>query len=109
MGDGLCGLKQEVCITLNMPEHWTVLNEFGHVLSEKWKPSKCSLADLYRAIQIAIQASMMEPKTQICGGIVIFDFDGLSLSHIMQFTPTFAAMILQWVQVSIHAIPFQAF
>lgn len=41
---------------------------------------------------------MMEPKTQICGGIVIFDFDGLSLNHVMQFTPSFAAMILSWVQ-----------
>lgn len=65
---------------------------------EKWKPSKCSLNDLFRAIQVAIQASMMEPKTQICGGIVIFDFDGLSLNHVMQFTPSFAAMILSWVQ-----------
>lgn len=65
---------------------------------KKWKPSQCSLNDLFRAIQVAIQASMMEPKTQICGGIVIMDFDGLSLNHIMQFTPSFAAMILQWVQ-----------
>lgn len=42
---------------------------------------------------------MREPTTQICGGIIIFDFDGLALTHIMQFTPSFAAMILEWVQV----------
>lgn len=42
---------------------------------------------------------MLEPKTQICGGAVILDFSGLSLNHIMQFTPSFAALVLQWVQV----------
>lgn len=68
-------------------------------LTEKWKPAKCSLNDLFRSVLIAITSSMREPTTQICGGIIIFDFDGLALTHIMQFTPSFAAMILEWVQV----------
>lgn len=67
-------------------------------LLEKWKPSKCSLEDIFRAVLVTILASMREPTTQICGGMVLFDFDGLALTHIMQFTPTFAAMILEWVQ-----------
>lgn len=67
--------------------------------TEKWKPSKCSLNDLFRAIQVTIAASMLEPTTQICGGCVVMDFDGLSLSHIMQFTPSFASLVLQWIQV----------
>lgn len=62
--------------------------------------------DLFRAVQVAIAASMLEPTTQICGGSVILDFDGLALSHIMQFTPTFAALVLTWVQVS--CLPFFA-
>lgn len=70
--------------------------------TDKWKPSKCSLNDLFRAIQVTIGASMLEPKTQICGGAVILDFDGLSLNHVMQFTPSFAALVLQWVQVNMY-------
>lgn len=43
-------------------------------------------------------SSMREPTSQISGGMVIFDFDGLALTHVMQFTPSFAAMLLEWVQ-----------
>jgi len=67
-------------------------------VGKAWKPSKCSLNDLFRSVLILITASMKEPTTQICGGIIIFDFDGLGLNHIMQFTPSFAKMILDWVQ-----------
>lgn len=74
-----------------------IFNRF--ILLEKWKPAKCSLDDLFRAVQVGIIASMREPTTQICGGMVVFDFDGLALSHVMQFTPSFAAMLLEWVQV----------
>lgn len=80
-----------------LPFNWFLY--FFEIL-EKWKPSKCSLNDLFRAIQVAIAASMLEPTTQICGGCVILDFDGLSLSHIMQFTPSFAALVLTWIQVN---------
>lgn len=32
------------------------------------------------------------------GVVVIMDFDGLSLSQIVHFTPSYAAMILDWIQ-----------
>jgi hypothetical protein len=63
-----------------------------------WKPSKCPIDDIFRCIQLWLEAAMTEPNTQINGAVVIFDMDGLSLTHIMQFTPSIAMMILDWVQ-----------
>lgn len=41
---------------------------------------------------------MLEPKTQICGAVVIFDMDGLSLQQAWQFTPPFAKRIVDLLQ-----------
>lgn len=40
---------------------------------------------------------MLEPATQINGVVTVLDMDGLSLRQIMSFTPSFAAMVLEWV------------
>lgn len=41
---------------------------------------------------------MTEPATQVNGAICIFDFEGLSLSHVMHFSPSIAMLILDWIQ-----------
>lgn len=43
---------------------------------------------------------MLEPETQVCGAVVIFDMDGLSLNQVWQFTPAFARRIVDFLQES---------
>ncbi|KAL7010842.1 hypothetical protein ACKWTF_013973 [Chironomus riparius] len=63
-----------------------------------WKPSKIPLNDMFRTIQLSLQAAMLEPMSQINGVSVILDVEGLSLGQIVHFTPFFAAMLLEWLQ-----------
>lgn len=41
--------------------------------AEKWKPSRCSTYDIFRAIQLSLQAAMAEPLTQVCWGSFLID------------------------------------
>ena len=47
---------------------------------------------------MSLRAAMREPLTQINGVSVILDMKGLTFSHIINFTPSFAAMALEWIQ-----------
>jgi hypothetical protein len=49
-------------------------------------------------MQISLEAAMIEPMTQVNGVVVVMDMDGLSLGQILHYTPSFAAMALDWVQ-----------
>lgn len=65
---------------------------------ERWDPQQVPLTDVFRGIQMGLEGAMVEPQTQICGIISLFDMKGLSFKHIMQFTPSYAKMILDWIQ-----------
>jgi hypothetical protein len=57
-----------------------------------------STNDIFRALQLSLQAAMAEPMTQVNGVSVILDMEGLTLGQILHFTPSYAAMILEWLQ-----------
>lgn len=66
-----------------------------------WDPSQVTVLDIFRALQLSLEAAMLEPMTQVNGCVTIFDMDDLSWAQIMQYTPNFALMFLEWVQVSV--------
>lgn len=70
------------------------------IIAEKWNTKQVSIREIIRGIQIIVLAALREPKTQVAGAEIILDVDGLSLSHIWQFSPNLAKIILEWVQVS---------
>lgn len=51
---------------------------------------------------LLIEGAMLEPRTQVSGAVLIVDLEGMSLQHVIQFSPNFAKMLLEWVQVSTH-------
>uniref|UniRef100_A0A1B6CR84 CRAL-TRIO domain-containing protein n=1 Tax=Clastoptera arizonana TaxID=38151 RepID=A0A1B6CR84_9HEMI len=70
-------------------------------LGKKWKHNKCSLDEVFKGAVLYMEASMLEPETQICGAQVVFDMDGLSIPQTWQFTPPFAKRIVDWLQDSV--------
>lgn len=63
-----------------------------------WDPSVVPINDLFRALQLALEAAMLEPMTQVNGFIVIIDFHRLTLTQCLQCTPGTACMLMEWVQ-----------
>ncbi|XP_032668655.1 alpha-tocopherol transfer protein-like [Odontomachus brunneus] len=67
-------------------------------LGKQWNPKKVSLNDIFKTLVLCQLAAIMEPKTQISGGRTILDFNGLSLSQVTYYSPSFAKMVVDYVQ-----------
>ncbi|XP_060518926.1 alpha-tocopherol transfer protein-like isoform X2 [Cylas formicarius] len=70
-------------------------------LGKKWKTSEVTLDEVFKGCVLFLEAAMLEPETQVCGAVVIFDMDGLSLGQTTKFTPSFAGRIVEWLQDSV--------
>lgn len=60
----------------------------------KWKPSKITVEDIFKATLILIEIGSLEPIAQVRGAVAIFDMKGLGLNHIMQLSPAVAQKML---------------
>ncbi|XP_067007614.1 alpha-tocopherol transfer protein-like isoform X2 [Anabrus simplex] len=64
----------------------------------KWKPSLCTTDEIMRGVMLLLKGAMLEPRTQISGAVILWDFDGLSMEHALHLSASFAKMLLHWVQ-----------
>ncbi|XP_020286468.1 alpha-tocopherol transfer protein-like [Pseudomyrmex gracilis] len=70
---------------------------------KRWKPKEVSPNELFKGLILNLFVAMTEPKTQIAGGRAILDMDGLSLHHITYLTPSFAKMMVDFIQKCLPA------
>jgi len=70
-------------------------------LGKKWNHKKVTLDEVFKGCVMFLEAAMLEPETQICGAVVIFDMEGLSMQQVWQFSPPFAKRIVDWLQDSV--------
>jgi len=73
-----------------------------------WDPKAIPVEDLFRATILAIELGMMEQRTQILGGVAIFDLEDIGTQHAWQITPSVASKIVKMLvscyPTSTHAI-----
>ncbi|XP_029155345.1 alpha-tocopherol transfer protein-like isoform X2 [Nylanderia fulva] len=65
---------------------------------KRWNPKEVSPNAFFKGLIIMLYIAMGEPKTQIAGGQVILDVEGLSLSHVTYLSPSFAKMMVDFIQ-----------
>ncbi|XP_018363926.1 PREDICTED: alpha-tocopherol transfer protein-like [Trachymyrmex cornetzi] len=65
---------------------------------KRWKPKEVSTSDFFKGLILVLYLAMVEYKTQIAGTRIILDVEGLSLSHVTYLTPSFAKMIVDFIQ-----------
>ncbi|KAK9878597.1 hypothetical protein WA026_022858 [Henosepilachna vigintioctopunctata] len=70
-------------------------------LGTKWDTKKVTLDEVFKGCVLFLELAMLEQESQVCGAVVIFDMDGLSLSQTTKFTPAFAKRIVDWLQESV--------
>ena len=52
-----------------------------------WNPRKYSVEEIFKATLIILELGILEPSAQILGGVVIFDLEGITMSHAWTITP----------------------
>lgn len=65
-----------------------------------WKLPDVSTMDILRTTFLLQEIGIMEPVSQVAGAIGIFDFEGLTLRHCLQITPSLAQNMIKLLVVS---------
>ncbi|PSN38162.1 hypothetical protein C0J52_14549 [Blattella germanica] len=63
-----------------------------------WDPSRVTADQIFRVFYLIHLAAMQEPESQICGCVVIMDFDGLGMKQVKGLSPSFSLRLLSFIQ-----------
>lgn len=69
-----------------------------------WDPDTVSIDCMFRMFYMLHIAAQFEKSTQICGAVVIYDFEGLGMKQIKAMTPGAIQRLLTFIQ---DAMPFR--
>ncbi|XP_053600164.1 alpha-tocopherol transfer protein isoform X1 [Plodia interpunctella] len=69
-----------------------------------WDPKSVPVEDIFKATIMALELGMLEQRTQILGGVAIFDLEDIGTQHAWQITPSVAAKIVKLLVSSFPAI-----
>ncbi|XP_030036988.2 alpha-tocopherol transfer protein isoform X2 [Manduca sexta] len=61
----------------------------------QWDPKTIPIEDMFKATILALELGMMEQRTQILGGVALFDLENIGTQHAWQCTPSIAAKIVK--------------
>ncbi|KAI5737087.1 hypothetical protein M8J76_009919 [Diaphorina citri] len=67
-------------------------------IGSPWDPKVLSTDQILRVLYLIHLAAIREPESQVRGGVIVLDFDGLSTKQALQFTPTFSYKLLTFIQ-----------
>jgi hypothetical protein len=70
------------------------------VCTEVWDPSRVTADQIFRIFYLVHLAALKEPQSQICGAVVIMDFNGLGMKQVKGLSPAFSLRLLTFIQVS---------
>ncbi|XP_015592324.1 alpha-tocopherol transfer protein [Cephus cinctus] len=59
-----------------------------------WDPRKYPIDEIFKATVIILELGILEPTAQVLGGVVIFDLEGITMTHAWSITPQVASMVL---------------
>ncbi|XP_028155799.1 alpha-tocopherol transfer protein-like isoform X2 [Ostrinia furnacalis] len=73
-----------------------------------WDPKTIPIEDLFKGTIMALELGLLEQRTQILGGVALFDLEDIGTQHAWQITPSVAARIVKLLvssfPASTHAI-----
>ncbi|KAI5634524.1 CRAL/TRIO domain-containing protein [Phthorimaea operculella] len=67
-----------------------------------WNPKQISVDDMFRATIMALEMGLFEQRTQILGGVALFDLEDIGTQHAWQISPNVASKM---VKLLVSAFP----